>query len=284
MKFVSRAEWGARPPTAAIPSIDSTVTTGHWEGGGIWGGVIGSHDSCATKVRAIQAYHMDNNGWSDIAYNTVACPHGYVFEGRGPQKRSAANGTNFANGVSAVCCYLGGQGDPFTDEGMQAMVDAAAYLGDLMRKGHRDWYNTQCPGDIIYAWIQAGTPVPIPPPPSTTLGEKMGQCRDNFITAAYPAGRKWFIIVGDDRQAWARVDGQAGGKYFPLGGIWTSGLDVMCEKSPDPKVNGLIVVFGRGSDGGSYQMLVYTDGGPTPPTPGKTVYIEPLGGHIYPPA
>jgi hypothetical protein len=109
---------------------------------------------------------MDHNGWVDIAYNGLACPHGYVFEGRGVQKRSAANGTNSANATSAVICYLGGQGDPFTLEGQQAMQDGAAWLGDPMARGHRDWYPTQCPGDEIYGWIHAPHP-PIPPIPPT---------------------------------------------------------------------------------------------------------------------
>lgn len=167
MNFVSRAQWGARPPTAQIASINSTVTTGHWEGPH-----MGNfpHESCATKVRGIQAYHMDNNRWSDIAYNGLACPHGYVYEGRGPQKRSAANGTNAANNQSAVICYVGGQGDPFTPEGQQAMADGAAWLGDPMQKGHRDWYNTQCPGDEIYNWIKGGVPGPSPTPPAPTVG------------------------------------------------------------------------------------------------------------------
>lgn len=167
MNFVSRIQWGARPPTAAYKSINSTVTTGHWEGPH-----MGSfpHDSCAPKVRGIQAYHMDNNGWSDIAYNGLACPHGYVFEGRGPGHRSAANGTNAANDTSAVICYIGGEGDPFTPEGQQAMMDGAAWLGDPMQKGHRDWYSTACPGDVIYDWIYSGQAPVTPPTPPGPVG------------------------------------------------------------------------------------------------------------------
>lgn len=170
MKFVNRAQWRARAARSLASSIVSQGTTGHWEGGGIWGGRIGDHASCDTKVRAIQAYHMDHNGWSDIAYNAVACPHGFVYEGRGPGRRSAANGTNYSNGQSAVVCYLGGVGDPFTEEGKAAMVDAAEYLKRDLVWGHRDWYNTQCPGDEIYNWVHAGHPIsrpseqpPVPP-------------------------------------------------------------------------------------------------------------------------
>lgn len=161
MKFVSRAQWGAAPPTGSYSHINSTVTTGHWEGPR-----MGSfpHESCATKLRGIQSYHMNGNGWMDIAYNGVVCPHGYVFEGRGPGVRSAANGTNAANDTSCAVCYLGGEGDPFTPEGQQGMLDAAEWLGDPMDKGHRDWYQTACPGDEIYSWIQSDQSSPVPAP------------------------------------------------------------------------------------------------------------------------
>lgn len=155
MKFVTRAEWGARPPKSTPSAISSEGTTGHWEGGGIWGGVIGDHARCASIVRAIQAYHMDHQGWTDIAYNSLSCPHEYVFEGRGPGRRSAANGTNTANSRSAVDCYIGGVGDPFPVEAKNGMLDAAEYLNGELKWGHRDWFSTQCPGDEIYEWIHS---------------------------------------------------------------------------------------------------------------------------------
>lgn len=208
MNFVSRDQWGARPPYGAYTSINSTCTTGHWEGPG-----MGSfpHDSCATKVRGIQAYHMDNNGWSDIAYNGVACPHGYVFEGRGPGHRSAANGTNASNDTSAVICYLGGEGDAFTPEGQQAMTDGANWLGDPMTKGHRDWYATACPGDVIYGWITSGAssgvapgPGPVPQPPSGAAPPYPGTLLVNFTTnhgaatwQQQMANRGWTLTVDD---------------------------------------------------------------------------------------
>ena len=198
MRLVTRAQWGARPPDGAYSTINSTVTTGHWEGPNLWGTAIGSHDSCAPKVRAIQDYHMDQNGWTDIAYNAVACPHGYVFEGRGPGRRSAANGTNSANDQSAVCCYLGGEGDLFTVEGQQAMTDAAAWLGDPMQKGHRDWIATACPGDVIYGWIKSGS---APGPPSSPPQS--------------PGSAPPFPYPGDHYLGQARPDPKCHSGYYP---------------------------------------------------------------------
>jgi hypothetical protein len=86
-------------------------------------------------------------------------------------------------------------------------------------------------------------------------------------------GRKWFFVVGDDRRMYASVEG---GEFFPVdAGWWTSGLDAYTE------TDGTIVVAGRGLDGVLYQVLVYTDGSPTPDRP---PVLDRVGGHIFPPA
>lgn len=152
MKLITRAQWGARAPRAR-PGEDFTGGTAHWEGPHM--GTF-PHASCPAKVRGIQAFHMDARGWSDIAYNAVVCPHGYVFEGRGQGVRSAANGTNVGNDSDGAVCYLGGEGDPFTPEGAAAMADALHWLSPGgQRHAHRDWKPTTCPGDTIAAWVHS---------------------------------------------------------------------------------------------------------------------------------
>lgn len=169
VELVSRREAGLRPPRSVTTFGASYGSTGHWEGP-----PMGDfpHASCASKVRGIQNFHMDARHWSDIAYSLVACPHGYVFMGRGPLVRTAANGTTHGNTVAGAVCYLGGVGDPFTAAGKRAMDAAFDYLDrhghGPNRNGHRDWKNTQCPGDTIYAWIHAGQPVDPAPTPDPT--------------------------------------------------------------------------------------------------------------------
>ena len=115
MKFVSRAQWGAQyaKGSGAIAGPVRGVTL-HWEGPKM--GAF-SHDKCAGKVRTIERFHAVTRGWAGIAYNLLVCPHGYVFEGRGAGVRSAANGTSNIGGNDQwyAVCYLGGQGDGFTD-------------------------------------------------------------------------------------------------------------------------------------------------------------------------
>jgi hypothetical protein len=173
--FVSRTQWGARPRESGTTSIiDNPSVTFHYVGGGWefpW-----DHSTCDDKVRAIQADHMDNRGWSDIAYNYLTCPHDYVYEGRGYDRRSSANGSDSANYLSFAICALWGTAS--ADDALPVGLKRAFhYARNLLRakggatsivKGHRDWKSTTCPGDQIYTWIKAGIPLPSTEEPDMT--------------------------------------------------------------------------------------------------------------------
>lgn len=129
-----------------------------------------THDRCAGKVRSIQAYHMDTKGWADIAYNWVVCPHGYVFEGRGWGKRSAANGANGCNSVYHAVCYLGGDGDPFTDQAKAGFNACRAEWARIYGRSpevvpHSACVSTACPGNVIRQWIASGMGGGVAPAP-----------------------------------------------------------------------------------------------------------------------
>jgi hypothetical protein len=154
-----------------------------------------SHSSCAGKVRGIQAFHKNSRGWADIAYNAVVCPHGYVFEGRGPGVTSAANGNTQTNGDWYAVCYLGGEGDGFTSEGKAGFVEAVQWLRSDGKagprvNGHRDHKATACPGDEIYAWLKTANfdkkGEPVTPEPKPT---KVAQADDLLKAAARKVAR-----------------------------------------------------------------------------------------------
>jgi N-acetylmuramoyl-L-alanine amidase len=152
-RILSRGGWRGREPRSVSTNI--TPSTGgvawHWEGPG-----MGSfpHSSCPTKVRGIQAYHMDSKKWADIAYNAMYCPHGVVFQGRWFGVRSAAQGTNDGNQRYYSVCYLGGEGDPFTPQAEEAAKLFRALATDHGKAGsnnlpHSAFHSTECPGDVI---------------------------------------------------------------------------------------------------------------------------------------
>jgi hypothetical protein len=206
-----------------VTRLASSTVTSHWGGPG-FPGDDWPHQSCYSKVRGWQNFHMDSNGWADLAYNAVACQHRFVFEGRGRGVRSAANGTTAGNSGAYAICYLGGVGDPFDEDAKAAMKAGGNWLtfAGSNRNGHRDWKATACPGDVIYNWTHAGQPIiwtpPTQPPP---------QEDDEMIT----------VIAGSTDQApryWAALmDG-----YVRIFNLWDPGnLDSQTVWCPNEEYN-----------------------------------------------
>jgi hypothetical protein len=171
--IVTRAEWGAKPRKGSPSPLNTDLVTVHWEGPAM--GTF-PHSKCADKVRGIQTFHMapepHGRGWSDIAYTGVVCPHGYVFEGRGPGVRTGANGTNEGNSSAYALCALVGVGDPIPPALLDGIADGVAWLGGKHTNAHRDWKPTACPGDSLTHHAHTGRftagssakPTPTPTP------------------------------------------------------------------------------------------------------------------------
>jgi hypothetical protein len=184
MKFVTRKTWGARPAKVPQP-VHLAGTRGvkvHYTGDHVDPAVAlkhGLHGMCLKQVRAIQNYHMDSNGWNDIGYTALVCHHGHVFEGRGLHRLPAANGAGLNSAHYAVCGLVGNSGLVVPSDAMlNGIRDAIEWLrsqGDAGNeiKGHRDGYDTDCPGPKLYAWVKAGVPRPgrpgLPPWPGRLL-------------------------------------------------------------------------------------------------------------------
>jgi hypothetical protein len=75
--FTSRSTWGARAAKSAPSYTTVNFLVVHHE--------FGSNTSTdwAARVRSVQNFHMDSNGWADIAYNYLVDPNGVAYEGRG---------------------------------------------------------------------------------------------------------------------------------------------------------------------------------------------------------
>lgn len=98
------------------------------------------------------------------------------------------------------------------------------------------------------------------------------QSTEDDMTPAFAldsTGRRWELVVGDDRQCYAYIDDKLDPKA--LGGEWTSGLVAY-------NFGNLIGVSGRGKDGGLWHMSF------DPADAHGTVKFKSLGGHIFPAA
>lgn len=174
MQLVYRTEWGARKPKQVTKLTRVRGMAVHYSS--MAAERKEDHANCPQVVRNIQNYHMNTNGWSDIAYNFLVCWHGWVYEGRGWGVRSAANGTNIGNDNYFAVCFLGGDvenRDDVTDAGRRAIWEVIQECGRRYDArevvGHRDIKQTSCPGNELYTWIKAGCPVNIPPPPGGNI-------------------------------------------------------------------------------------------------------------------
>ena len=179
MRLVARTEWGAVPPRGVEPLAAAAVRGVAVHYSAMNADEQARHRNCAQRVRAIQRYHMESNGWLDIAYNHVFCRHGFVFEGRGFGVRSAANGTTAANDRYFAVCFLGDdteRRDDVTALGRRALAQLVlAYRRRYERarevRPHSAFTATTCPGDELRRVIEAGewkriarTPWPVPIP------------------------------------------------------------------------------------------------------------------------
>ncbi|GHH69382.1 hypothetical protein GCM10017673_19760 [Streptosporangium violaceochromogenes] len=199
--LVTRREWGAKEPRGSYGRLTSTRGVKvHYTGGQVSPDIVGDHARCVAMVKSIQTHHMSGNGWMDIGYSMVACPHRKVFEGRGPGRLPAANGAGLNSGHYAVLGLVGSSGliEP-TDDILHAILDAVEYLRDRGGagseiKGHRDGYSTDCPGGPLYAWVRKGAPRP--GGPATPEGQPTA-FPGRILT--YPP-----LMKGDDVRIWQR--------------------------------------------------------------------------------
>lgn len=170
VNIVSRAQWGARPPKSSPTAFARRDGVSfHWQGPPMGAYPVGVS---ANYVRGYQNHHMNTNGWNDIAYNYLINRYGEIFEGRGFNARSAANGTNDSNARYIAICFMFGKGDTFTPEMQRAGRDLRNWLRGrgvgFDTRDHSRFVATECSGDPVRVWVAQGCPasdtplVPLP--------------------------------------------------------------------------------------------------------------------------
>jgi hypothetical protein len=154
MEFVSRAQWGARPPRYTNPLNFNVVNKFilHYSGA-----------SRTQTVRSIQNYSMDTKGYSDIDYNYLI-KDGLIYVGRGDN----IGGHTLNNNSSSIgVCIIGNDGDA-TDADFRAARQLYDHMvgrigHSLAKTTHRMVLGagyTSCPGSEIENWVKAGMPYP----------------------------------------------------------------------------------------------------------------------------
>ncbi|MET8742520.1 N-acetylmuramoyl-L-alanine amidase [Streptomyces sp. NPDC004728] len=189
--IVSRAGWGAdesiSPEAPEYLDGVKAVFVHHTAGS--------NNYSCADSaavVRSLYAYHVLSEKWKDIGYNFLVDKCGTVFEGRkggvdrpvfgahtygfnresagiaviGTYTDATAPGA-VTTAVARVAAWKLGQykGDPAGSTMLTAGATGSNYFGTKFTagtkysfkqiSGHRDGFNTQCPGNMLYGQLKS---------------------------------------------------------------------------------------------------------------------------------
>lgn len=180
-RIVTRAGWGADESIRE----SGFVYTKSVKAAFVHHTASGNTYSCAQSasvIRGIYRYHVVSSGWRDIGYNFLVDKCGTIYEGRAGGVAKPVRGAHTLgfNTNSMGIAVLGTFGKTAPSS---AAVDAVARItawklglyganpkgtatlvsagGNLFKKGskvklkavsgHRDGYNTECPGDKLYA-------------------------------------------------------------------------------------------------------------------------------------
>jgi uncharacterized protein with LGFP repeats len=187
--ITSRAGWGADESLSPDPSEYNAdvkaVFVHHTTGANDY-----SCADSASVVRGIYAYHTQVNGWNDVGYNFLVDKCGTIFEGRkggvglpvlgahtygwnrestgiavlGEYTSVSASNAALASVARVAAWKLGQYGaDPAGTVQLTAGAGQTNYFGTGFTagtkytfnriSGHRDGYNTECPGNSLYAQL-----------------------------------------------------------------------------------------------------------------------------------
>lgn len=189
--IVSRAGWGAdesiSPEAPEYLDGVKAVFVHHTAGSNTY-----SCTDSAAVVRSLYAYHVKSEGWKDIGYNFLVDKCGTVFEGRkggvdrpvfgahtyGFNRDSAGIAvigtytdatapSAVTTSVARIAAWKLGQykGDPAGSTMLTAGATGSNYFGTKFTagtkysfkqiSGHRDGFNTQCPGNMLYGQLKS---------------------------------------------------------------------------------------------------------------------------------
>lgn len=163
-KFYSREEWGAREPEPGPGFLTPSRVEGialHWPG---TPSRILTTYGVKRALRGWQAYHMDTQGWSDIAYQAAVDQRGNRYRLRGLRRQSGANGDTDVNERFGALLLVLAIGETPSGEMVRAVRRTVADFRDLYPGATRIVPHsairpeaTACPGDITRSLIARGT-------------------------------------------------------------------------------------------------------------------------------
>jgi hypothetical protein len=160
MAFYSRSDWGARAARPGPGPLDRGQVGGialHYPG---MKSKLRGFKAVAAALRGWQDYHMDDKGWSDIAYQIAIDQDGNRYRLRGLENQSGANGDTDVNerfGAVLLVLAVGESPSPAMVRQVRRAIERHRKLFPNSRLivPHSDLNQTACPGDVIRRYIAA---------------------------------------------------------------------------------------------------------------------------------
>jgi hypothetical protein len=244
-----RAEIGFEPPKGTTPwrgSVEGIIA--HWVGGWVQPDI--SQVSAKSLLRALQQSAF-REGYQDIEYNFAYDGSGRIYELRGWDVESGANGagTNY-NRVAIAVVYLGGrrtvdgrlEDTPYTPEARAAFLWLCQEAARRFPIVSYVWPHskvriggTDCPGPEITDYLPFVTdhlrdvPEPVPPPPDPGDEDVRG-----FFAKHADSATVWFVYPGgrtrlramDDRAGFLLAGFVHDVKIFTVAKAWLTNFPV----------------------------------------------------------
>lgn len=173
VEYLPRSAWTSVPKPSGLADLNPATVVGdaqHWPG--IDPDVSPNYKfagrtqkQIATYLEGIRRYHTGTNGWTDIAYLQAIDPAGRVWDCRGLEHRSAANGDTIPNARYGATLWLVGPNERPTDAQVTAYQTFRTdrwlrrYPDAVQVKRHSDVRpeGTACPGPYVGALVTSGT-------------------------------------------------------------------------------------------------------------------------------
>lgn len=156
--LICRAAWGAKPVEGALrPHTIRRLSVHHSAV------VLADNRKAPAHFRAQQELHQGKGGWPDIAYHFLIDRAGNIYEGR----TTAARGDTFTEydptGHFLVLLEGNFEEQSLSEPQVAAAVDVLAWgavefgVSPKTLGGHRDYAQTACPGEALYALLRDGS-------------------------------------------------------------------------------------------------------------------------------
>jgi hypothetical protein len=210
MHIITRKEWGARYPDGFGPLKPPAAEVWLHHTGG-------TEPDNAMGIRQLEQVGQDRFG-GGCSYTFLAGQSGTVYEGTTPNREGAH--TLGHNSVGRAICWIGNfSAIKPTEQIIEATVvllvlgrNSGWWTHAALNGGHRDVYNTACPGDHAYAVIGeinrraasvANGPIPDPAGPNSIPTMKRGQTSEairrlqSFMNRAF---RSYSHMLGNPQQ------------------------------------------------------------------------------------